>query len=121
MLSSCPLTLKNRVTKPLAILDAALADLSTVYILPMPRLLPRPALFLFGYVMSSLYLLEHTMWSHTNGENDRDVDAEVFRRWVVEGGLTGAVEDVKRARGYGNDRVKADLGVVYGVSSKAKL
>ena len=87
----------------------------------MPRLLPRPALFLFGYAASSLYLLEHAIWFHAIGGADRDADTEVFRRWVVEGGLTGAVEDVKRARGYGDDRVKANFRIVYGASGKAKL
>lgn len=56
-----------------------------------------------------------------NGETEREIDVEVFRRWVLEGGLTGAVEDVKRARGFGDERVKMNLGIVYGVSSKVRL
>jgi len=76
---------------------------------------------LFGYTASSIYLLEHAIWSNTNAETEQEIDAEVFRRWVVEGGLTAAVEDVTRARGFGEKRVKENLGIVYGVSGKARL
>jgi len=122
IISSCHSSLQDQVKESLAILSAALAELSTVYTPPIPILLPRPALFLFGYTVSSLYLLEHAIWSHTKGEAERETDVEVFRRWAVEGGLTAAMEDVKRARGLGDERVKANLGIVYGVSSnKARL
>lgn len=121
VVSACPMSLHNQVKQPLTILRAAITDLSTVYTLPIPALMPRPALLLFGYTASSLYLLDHTIWSHMNGEAEREIDVEIFRRWVLEGGLTGAVEDVKRARGFGDERVKMNLGIVYGVSSKVRL
>ena len=91
ILSSCPLSLQIQANEPLSLLTAALTELSMAYALPIPTLIPRPALFLFGYTASSLYLLEHAIWSHTNGEAERETDIEVFTRWVAEGGLTGAV------------------------------
>lgn len=100
-------------------LKSALSDLSASYTPPVPPLLPRPALFLFGYVASSLYLLEHAIWSYANSEPEAQADVEVFRRWVVEGGFGGAVEEVRRTREMTQERVKADLDVVYG--SKARL
>jgi hypothetical protein len=82
----------------------------------MPTLIPRPALFLFGYVASSLFLLEHAIWSYTSGEAEQATDVEVFRRWVMEGGLTSAVEDVRRVRKFTAERVEMDVGIVFGLS-----
>jgi len=82
---------------------------------------PPTALFLFGYIASSLYLLEHAIWSQVNSEAERETDVEAFKRWVVEGGLIGTVEDAERTRNFGEERVKADLGIVYGASGKARL
>lgn len=62
----------------------------------MPPLLPRPALILFSYATSALYLLEHTAWALKTGEPSALVDVEVFRRWVDESGFHGAVDEVVR-------------------------
>jgi hypothetical protein len=121
IMSSCPLSLQIQAKEPLSLLTPALTELSMAYTLPIPTLLPRPALFLFGYTASSLYLLEHAIWSHTNGEAERETDIEVFTRWVAEGGLTGAVGDVRRVRGCGIGRVKTNLEIVYGTSGKPRL
>ena len=117
IISSCPSSLLSQLRTPLTILKSALSDLSISYTHPIPPLLPRPALFLFGYVASCLYLLEHAIWA--NSEPEGETDVEVLRRWVIEGGFGSAVEEVRRTREMSKERAKADLGIVYG--SKARL
>lgn len=103
-------------------LRGGLDDITTVFAAPMPALLPRPAIMLVSYVASSLYLLEHAVWSYTNGELERAMDVEVFRRWVMEGGFAEAVADVKRSRASEeSERLVANSEIVYGSSARAKL
>lgn len=96
-------------------------ELATSYKVPIPTLLPRPALLLMGFVASSIFLLEHAVWAFTTGETDNDIDVEVFRRWVLEGGLIAAIEDVKRAKGNNAARVLADSAITFGGFTKAKM
>jgi len=51
-----------------------------------------------GYIASSIYLLEHATWSRTRGEPELEVDAEVFRRWVFDGGFAAVEQELDRAR-----------------------
>ena len=77
-------------------------------------LLPRPALYLFSYVVSALYLLEHATWAYTTGEHSVEIDVEVFHRWVDESGLQGALQDVQRVKASGAERIGLDAEIVYG-------
>lgn len=102
-------------------MKSGLDELSTAYQAPIPTLLPRPALILFGYISASLYLLEHAIWSHNNKEPGNEIDKEVIKRWAVESGMVEAIDDVKRARTSGRERVAMDLKIVYGREAKARL
>ncbi|KII90615.1 hypothetical protein PLICRDRAFT_52341 [Plicaturopsis crispa FD-325 SS-3] len=122
IVASCPEELQNKNGDALQALRGGLDDITTVFAAPMPALLPRPAIMLVSYVASSLYLLEHAVWSYTNGELERAMDVEVFRRWVMEGGFAEAVADVKRSRASEeSERLVANSEIVYGSSARAKL
>lgn len=92
-----------------------------MYTVPIPALVPRPALVLMGHSSSSLYLLDHAIWSHINAEAECNTDIEVFKRWVLECGMDGAMNDVKRAQEATEERVLGDSVIVFGGSTKAKL
>ncbi|KAF7768060.1 hypothetical protein Agabi119p4_7303 [Agaricus bisporus var. burnettii] len=98
------------------LLDRAINELSTAYDTPISPLVPRPALLLVGSIASSIYLLEHAIWSHTHKELEADVDIEVFNRWIVQSGLEGYTEAVKKAKdaGKAGARVKANEKIVFG-------
>lgn len=113
-LSSCPSSLARQLAGPLSTLQAALKDITRSYTHPVPPLLPRPALFVFCHVASALHLLEHAVWASKNGESTAEVDVEVFRRWVEEGGLNSAIESLHQARDAGKDRSAMDSRIVYG-------
>jgi len=119
--SECPAALRAELREPLYILHEGLSELVTSYQLPIPSLMPRPALMLTGFVASSSYLLEHAIWSHTDGEAERDADVEVFRRWVLEGGIVAAIEDVRRVKQSTNRRVESNSRLVFGGSLSGKL
>lgn len=76
---------------------------------------------LMGFVASSSYLLEHAIWSHTDGDAERNTDVEVFRRWVLEGGIVAAIEDVRRVKQSTDRRVESNSTLVFGGSLSAKL
>lgn len=82
----------------------------------IPLLLPRPALVLFSYVTSALYLLEHASWAHKAGEAAAGTDAEVFRRWVDEGGFKSAMDEVERVSKESDGRANRDSAIVYGTA-----
>ncbi|KAF5369463.1 hypothetical protein D9758_002733 [Tetrapyrgos nigripes] len=85
---------------------------------PVPSLMPRPALMLIGYILSGLYLLEHAIWAHTANQPEKEVDVEVFRRWIDDSGFTAAVEDVKKARIASDNVIKSNSAMVFGVKTK---
>lgn len=114
MAHSCPAALETQIQSPLVIVRAALAELENIFAGAISDLMPRPALLLMAHIASSLYLLEHAVWSYTVADLEWPLNIEVFRRWVEEGGLTTAIEDVKRVKGPINDRVLADSAIVYG-------
>ena len=120
-ISGCPQKLETQLQTPLQLLKSGLDELSTAYQAPIPVLLPRPALMLFGYIVSSLYLLEHAIWSHSNKEPGNETDIEVLRRWTVEAGLLKTIDEVKTARTAGSERVAMDLEMVYGKRAMARL
>ena len=118
-MTSCPAALQAQINQPLSTLETAVVKLGSVLRPPVPTLMPRSALILTGHVASSLYLLEHAIWSHTTSELEGPLDCEVFRRWVVEGGLVGAMEEVNRIDKLTEaERVRADSAIVYGLKSK---
>ncbi|KAG6890631.1 hypothetical protein C0995_006607 [Termitomyces sp. Mi166 len=121
VVSSCPSDLLQQLQEPLKILTNALDELTASLQKPIAPLVPRPAIILTGYVASTAFLLEHAMWAHISGESNRETDAEVVRRWIVEGGMVAAIEDVKRAKGDGNKRVRSNPVIVFGQAVRAKL
>ncbi|OBZ71330.1 putative acyl-CoA dehydrogenase AidB [Grifola frondosa] len=117
VLSSCPASLGDFLSGPLGSLRSALDVLADAYAAPIPPLVPRPALFLFCHIASGLYLLEHAIWAHSTAEPTRETDVEVLRRWVTEGGLDVALENVRRAKAAAGSRIQMDANIVYGRGS----
>lgn len=120
-MSSCPLSLREQISDALAVLDKALSELHDAYQQPLSPLAPRPILLLTGFLASSTYLLEHARWSFDTQEPAREVDAEVFRRWVLEGGIIAAMEDVRRAGREVEVRAERNSQIVFGEPMKTKL
>lgn len=115
IITSCPSTLGDSLSGPIASLRIGVDALVDTYKAPMHPLLPRPALFLFAHVASSAYLLEHAIWAVKTSEASRDVDVEVFRRWVVEGAFDVALENVRKVKNLpAQERVQTDADIVYG-------
>ncbi|KAI0050417.1 acyl-CoA dehydrogenase domain-containing protein [Auriscalpium vulgare] len=123
IIASVPDFLRAEFPSSLSDLSSALQDLSTAHTAPVPALVPRPAFMLISHVACAVYLLEHTVWAHVTGSVHRYIDAESFRRWVDEGGMKAAREEVARARREDVAvRGKADLVLVYGEHrAKTKL
>ncbi|KAL0961129.1 hypothetical protein HGRIS_006103 [Hohenbuehelia grisea] len=120
-IDSCPSPLKETIADQLTALGVALDDLSSAYTQPIATLVPRTGIFVIGHVSAAVYLLEHAIWSHTTGQAEKDVDVEVFRRWVVDGGLIKALAHMNRAKRAGNERVVGNQAIVFGNSAKARL
>jgi len=108
IINSCPISLQERFAPSFGLLKNALLELQSCYIQPVDPLIPRPALMLVGAVASSIYLLEHATWSYKNSELTKELDSEVFRRWVLEGEVEGALQALRRIR-TGDSRNRAQL------------
>ncbi|EPQ54605.1 acyl-CoA dehydrogenase NM domain-like protein [Gloeophyllum trabeum ATCC 11539] len=123
VLASMPPSMSATLEVPCTLLQSALKEIQSTYTPPVAPLVPRPALFLFGYVASALYLLEHAVWSNITAQPEAETDIEVFRRWVMEGELQRSVDAVRVARSVDpGSRFKKDHTIVYGdTSSLAKL
>jgi len=122
ILDSVPYSMRATIDEPLALLRSALVeDLPSAYKQPIAPLVPRPAIFLISYIASSLYLLQHAVWSYTRREVEREVDTDAFRRWVIEGGLKIVQDEVKRAQVAATERVRFDSALVYGCATRPKL
>lgn len=82
---------------------------------PIHKLIPRSALILFGYLSSTLYLLEHAIWSFQQGRSEKGMDIHCVNLWVSEG-LSSAVTDVQRILGVKNveQRIAFDRAMLYG-------
>ena len=87
----------------------------------MHPLLPRPALFLLGHVASSLYLLDHAIWASSTSQPGCNADIEVFRRWVIEGGLDSALANVQRAKAVPQERMQMDAEIVFGFAGEKSI
>ena len=121
MIKSCPEKLEEQLAHALAILKEAIEEFASSFQQPIPPLLPKPALMLAGAVTSSIYLLEHAVWSFTTSEASLEVDIEVFKRWVVEGDTVSAIASVRRAKKHSSQRVKINSTIVFGHLTKSKL
>jgi hypothetical protein len=113
--------LRAQIQEPLDLLDEAYRELTAALGAHASPLTPRPAIILTGFVTSSYFLLEHAVWAHNVRDADRDTDVEVFRRWVLEGGMVGAIDDIRRAKQNAEQRVNSNSTLVFGGSSRAKL
>jgi hypothetical protein len=91
----------------------------------MSPLLPRPGLVLTGFIASSTFLLEHAAWAYGTKKSSAEIDIEVFRRWTIEGGLKGAIDDASRANANSDERAKMNSSLVFGneftLGSRSKL
>ena len=117
ILDSCPPELGNKVAGPLEVVRAAFQTIGEVYGHPtrISPLLPRPGLMLVGYAASAAMLLEHAVWSHNTKTLDREVDVEVFVRWVNEGGLSSSLQEVLEiTAGRNDERPSMNSMLVYG-------
>ncbi|KXN88081.1 Putative acyl-CoA dehydrogenase AidB [Leucoagaricus sp. SymC.cos] len=117
VVASTPSSLVSKLNSSFAILDKALAELSTTYTgKQISPLVPRPTLLLVGSIASSVYLLEHAIWSYNQREREADIDVDVFARWIVESGLEANVEVVRKAKDAQlvKERVKANERIVFG-------
>ncbi|KAF8627499.1 hypothetical protein AX17_006310 [Amanita inopinata Kibby_2008] len=121
ILYSCPAGLKPHVSESIELVLESLDELKASYQQPILPLVPRPALILMGCVASSVYLLEHAIWSYSTREPTSDIDTEVFVRWVAEGGTRAAIADVKRAKKSNDKREVANSSIVFGSTCKPKL
>ncbi|KAG7088385.1 hypothetical protein E1B28_012386 [Marasmius oreades] len=119
VVASCPPQFKD--LPQLQLLVSGLNHLSSTYENPIPTLMPRPALMLMGYTTSSLLLLEHTIWSSTTMQPERETDITVLCRWIEEGGLSSAIEDVKRVEKNSRNREIEDSAIVFGRAVNPKL
>ncbi|PFH54068.1 hypothetical protein AMATHDRAFT_845 [Amanita thiersii Skay4041] len=120
-MAGCPSGMKSQVSESIDVLSEALKEIATSYQQPIQPLVPRPALMLMGCVASSIYLLEHANWAYATGEPTKDIDVDVFMRWVIEGGTMAAIADVKKAKQSGEGRIAANSSMVFGGLGKAKL
>lgn len=99
-----------------------LSQLKVVFRFPMNPLLPRPALMLFAHIASSLYLLEHAIWSENSGEADAENDVEAVRRWTENGDINKTWSEVQILMEVEQERAKSDYGLLFGGrSTKARL
>ena len=76
---------------------------------------------LVGALSSSVYLLEHAIWSHTVSENTEDLDVDVFNRWVFEGGMEATMQVVGKVQYDTQERVKLNTALVFGSKTISKL
>ncbi|KJA16474.1 hypothetical protein HYPSUDRAFT_206963 [Hypholoma sublateritium FD-334 SS-4] len=120
-IDSCAGCIQEQSASVLSILREAIDEISVAYTEPLGPLIPRPALMLVGAIASSLYLLEHAVWAEKQSEPTKDLDAEVFRRWVLESGMEGAIKAIKRAKIDTGARIVLNSALVFGSKRTSKL
>ncbi len=123
-MTSCPDDLGVSILDALDTLRRSIDCAISAYKPPIPTLMPKHALILLGNIASSLFLLEHAVWSHTTNQNEAQTDSEVFTRWVLEGGLLTAVHNVKIIQAATAKREAANAAIVFGkdtAKSRAKM
>lgn len=93
---------------------------------PLDLRLPRPTLFLIGYLASSLHLVEQAAWSASNRRPEAEMDAWVVKRWVEDGGAREVESKVREVVGMKREErdreMRLERQVVYGPEAgKSKL
>ncbi|KAF9483462.1 hypothetical protein BDN70DRAFT_904191 [Pholiota conissans] len=121
IIASCPDNLHQKLSSEINILNDAITEISAAYTKPLKTIVPRPALMLVGAIASNVYLLEHAIWSYTTTESTKELDVEVFRRWILEGGLEAAIQSVQRAKVDVESRINTSSALVFGPDAKSKL
>ncbi|BGP09477.1 hypothetical protein JCM10049v2_005348 [Rhodotorula toruloides] len=116
-LSSSFSTLKSR----LDLLASATHSLLTP---PLDLLLPRPLLFLIGYLASSLHLIEQAAWSASRQREEAAMDAWVVERWVGDGGAREVERRVRECVGMKGEEREREMTrereVVYGFAREGR-
>lgn len=114
ILDSCSPEFNLQHATALGILRTAVKRIREVYQEPgrLSPLVIRPALLLVGHTAASLALLEHAMWSWRRSTED-STNVEVFRRWVVEGGLSASMEEVGHLMGQSQPRMQMNNAITY--------
>ncbi|GAA5832373.1 hypothetical protein JCM11251_006426 [Rhodosporidiobolus azoricus] len=84
--------------------------------------LPRPLLFLLGSLASTLYLLEHAVWSARKNRPESEMDEWVVERWADHGGVRETVRVLERLLSEDDEKGKREMGMekalVYGLPGK---
>lgn len=80
-------------------------------------LLPRVVLNFFASITCGLFLLQHAVWSMVNDEDTKEVDVEVFRRWVEEGDSRSSIRDIITISDNHEERARMNFKLVNGVGS----
>jgi hypothetical protein len=75
---------------------------------------------LFGYVASTVYLLEQTIWSYANQRPEREKDIEIVKRWVLENGFVESLRLIDITEKDVAQRVVLNEQLVFGASQLAK-
>ncbi|KAK7016880.1 acyl-CoA dehydrogenase NM domain-like protein, partial [Favolaschia claudopus] len=110
IISSAP-----KKTPAIAYLQQTLTELPTIFRKTLNPLLPRSILILFGHVASSLFLLEHAIWSRSHDESKAETDMVVFERWV--GGLGQILNEIRSLEEGVEERIRVNGLVVGGTVS----
>ncbi|KAJ3830780.1 acyl-CoA dehydrogenase/oxidase [Lentinula raphanica] len=118
---SCPPSLLKGVQDAIQALQGRLDSLIAAFLHPIPNLIARPSLIFMGYIASAIFLLEHANWSHSRGEDGYEVDAEVFRRWVNDGGFVAAEHELVRIRSEVKIADTSNSTIVFGRKVQTKL
>jgi len=94
-LRSAVLALHELLTPP----EETPKDLAAIPIASLPSsILPRSIFFLVGHTTSSLFLLEHAVWSMCCAEEsdaESDGHIEAFKRWVEDGPVGTSLPEVQ--------------------------
>lgn len=114
---SCPTAIHKSLPAVISLLRESITQITQVYTGALHPLIHRPGLILVGYLTSSLYLLEHAAWSWTQKTETKDVDIEVVKRWALDNGFKGALEDVQRAMESGDAKVELDRQIAFGAGT----
>lgn len=118
---SCPTSLKSQIAPELHILQQAVEEFLTSYKAPVAPIVPRPAAMVLGIVTSSIHLLEHAIWSHKTSEPSKELDIEVFKRWIVDAGTEGAIKALKEAKKGSQDVIAKNSALVFGDHSGTQM
>ena len=114
VIASCPAAIQKSLPAVISLLKESITQITQVYTGALNPLIHRPGLILVGYLTSSLYLLEHAAWSWAQKTEIKDVDVEVLKRWALDNGFKGALEDVQKAMESGDAKIELDKQIAFG-------